>query len=108
MWRWRRRGRGRPPSPRRISAPPAGTISYIPIVNGIPSSKEPIYLSPDEYEAYKLVYHDGLTQEVAASKMGVSRGTLWRLLDNARRKIATALVEWRPIIILLTPKHEET
>ena len=62
-------------------------------------SGDPIYVMPDEYEALRLVYLEKLTQEEAANKMGISRGTLWRILDNGRRKIIQALVEKRPIII---------
>jgi len=40
-----------------------------------------------------------LTQEEAAKRMGISRGTLWRSLYSARKKIATALAEMRPLII---------
>jgi predicted DNA-binding protein (UPF0251 family) len=36
--------------------------------------------------------------------MNTSRGTVWRLLESAREKIARALVESRPIII--SPKGE--
>jgi len=36
--------------------------------------------------------------------MGVSRGTVWRLLQEARRKVTQALVEGRPIRI--TPPQE--
>ncbi len=104
MWCWRHGGRGRPPRPRRILSPPSGTVSFIPVINGIPSGKEPVLVAPDEYEAYRLVYYMGLSQEEAAKRMNVSRGTLWRLLDSARKKIGVALAEWRPIIITLKPK----
>ncbi len=106
MWRWRHCGRGRPPRPRRIFVEPSGVVSFIPLVNGIPSSKEPVYLAPDEYEAYRLVYYMGLSQEEAAKRMSVSRGTLWRLLDSARRKIGIALAEYRPIVVSLKPVEQ--
>ncbi|HDH07173.1 MAG TPA: DUF134 domain-containing protein [Thermoproteales archaeon] len=104
-WRWRkRRGRriGRPPKSRIIFTPPQN-IMFIPSVNGTPISAPPVVLLLDEFEAFRLVYYEGLTQEEAANRMGVSRGTLWRLLANARKKIAQALTEKRPIIITTTP-----
>ena len=70
---------------------------------GAPQNKEPVYLFPDELEALRLVYLKGKTQNEAARMMGVSRGTLWRILDNARRKVVMALVESRPLIITSRP-----
>lgn len=64
-----------------------------------PMNKDPVIMTMDEFEAYRLVYYLGLTQEEAARRMGVSRGTLWRCLDSARKKIAQMLVEGRPLIV---------
>lgn len=95
--RWRA---GRPRKPRIISYDLRGTITWIPLINGLPAQQSPpVVLEPDEFEAYRLVYHHGLTQEEAAAKMGVSRGTLWRLLVSARKKIGYALENLAPIII---------
>ncbi|RKY54775.1 MAG: hypothetical protein DRP89_04570, partial [Candidatus Neomarinimicrobiota bacterium] len=51
-------------------------------------------------EALRLIDLEGLSQEEAGQRMGVSRGTIWRLLKNARRKIAQAITEGRPIYII--------
>ena len=61
--------------------------------------EDPIIMSIDEYEAFILIYFEGLTQEEAAERMGVSRGTWWRSLNNARKKIADMLATKRPLII---------
>ncbi len=61
--------------------------------------REPLILSYDEFEALRLVDHMGLTQEQAAEKMGVSRGTVWRCLDSARKKLIEMLVEGRELAI---------
>jgi len=99
-WRWVRRYRGgRPPKPRLLGLKPPIGLVFIPYKGGIPSPKPPVRIAPDEYEAFRLVYYENLSQDEAASRMGVSRGTLWRLLRNARRKIAMALVEARPLEI---------
>lgn len=56
-------------------------------------------LEEAELEALRLVDVEGLSQEEAGKKMGVSRGTIWRLLQEARRKTASALSERRRIDI---------
>ncbi len=103
VWRRGRKGPGRPHAPRFIEWFPGGTVSFIPVVDGLPRGGPPVVLEPDELEAYRLVYYLGLSQEEAAERMGVSRGTLWRLLSSARRKIAEALVETRPLVLM--PPH---
>ncbi len=60
---------------------------------------EKIVLYVDELEALKLCDRDGLTQEEAGERMGVSRGTVQRLLSSAREKTATALSECKAIIL---------
>jgi predicted DNA-binding protein (UPF0251 family) len=64
-----------------------------------PSTLEPILLDIAELEALRLVDFEGLSQEEAAREMGVSRGTVWRLLQSARYKVAQALSEGRAIQI---------
>ncbi len=96
-WRYRhRRGRrGRYPKPISIEkAPTAG--QFTPMPQGNP---EPILVEPAELEALRLVDLEGLSQEEAGKKMSVSRGTVWRLLQSARKKTAQALSEGRPIRI---------
>ena len=51
-----------------------------------------VILSIEELEALRLVDLEDLTQEEAASKMGVSRKTLWNDLQQARKKVVDALV----------------
>jgi len=58
-----------------------------------------ISLRPDELELLRLVDLEGLEQEEAAEKLGVSRKTVWRDLHEARRKVAEALVFGRGIEI---------
>ena len=47
----------------------------------------------DELEALRLCDFVGLTQEEAGVKMGVSRGTIQRIITGARKKTAQALTE---------------
>lgn len=59
---------------------------------GIPGRDlETLTLTFDEVEALRLVDADGLFQEAAARQMGISRPTLGRVLNQARRKTAIAL-----------------
>jgi predicted DNA-binding protein (UPF0251 family) len=59
-----------------------------------------IYIDPAEVEAQRLVDLEGLLQEEAGERMGVSRGTVWRLLQAARKKAAQCISEGRPLLIL--------
>ena len=62
------------------------------------SGVEKISLSRDELEALKLCDMDDLTQEQAGARMGISRGTVQRILALARRKVATALTRGQAIL----------
>jgi predicted DNA-binding protein (UPF0251 family) len=53
----------------------------------------------DEFEAARLCDHDLLSQIEAAEKMGVSRGTVQRLLESGRFKIIDALLHDKAIKI---------
>jgi len=66
---------------------------------GIPMSEvKQMLLSRDELEALKLCDLDDLTQEEAGAKMGVSRGTIQRILAAARKKVAQALTRGQAIV----------
>jgi len=96
-WRYRhRRGRtGRLPKPISIEKAPT-TDKFTPSPQG---NSEPIYIEPAELEAFRLVDLEGLSQEEAGERMGVSRGTVWRLVQSARKKTAQALSEGRALNI---------
>lgn len=68
------------------------------------TNNEPIQLEPAELEAIRLIDLEDLNQAEAGERMGVSRGTIWRLLQRGRRKIALALIEGRRIEILEPPE----
>lgn len=80
---------GRPPTPYVLAPSPADS----------PGSTPPLALTPDELEAVRLCDLEGLDQSGAAARMGVSRATFQRLLREARRKVATAVVNAVPIAI---------
>lgn len=53
----------------------------------------------DELEAIRLADVEGLYQEAAAQRMGVSRPTFARILARARSATARALVEQRVLVV---------
>jgi uncharacterized protein len=67
---------------------------------GVPISDiEPVIMFFEEYEALRLLDYIGLTQLEAAREMAVSRPTLTRIYEKARRTIAKAFVEGKAIFI---------
>lgn len=57
----------------------------------------PVELGSDELEAMRLVDLLGRDQTAAGEEMGISRGTVQRLLYSGRSKVVQALLEGRPI-----------
>lgn len=55
-------------------------------------------LRADELEALRLADLEGLYQEAAAARMGVSRPTFARILVRARTAVARALLEGRVLV----------
>jgi predicted DNA-binding protein (UPF0251 family) len=56
------------------------------------SDLETVRLGLDELEAVRLCDMEDLGQEAAGARMGVSRGTVQRLLKSGRRKLVGAVV----------------
>jgi predicted DNA-binding protein (UPF0251 family)/predicted Fe-Mo cluster-binding NifX family protein len=68
--------------------------------SGIPARDlEEIRLGFDEAEALRLADLEGLYQEAAARSMGVSRQTFGRIVENARRKVADAILNGKALRI---------
>ena len=60
---------------------------------GIPLKElEEVRLGLDEVEALRLCDYEGKYHEFAAVEMGVSRATFGRIVNEARRKVAEALL----------------
>ena len=67
---------------------------------GVPMrSLEETVLTVDEFEAVRLVDLEGMDQEQAAKKMGISQPTLNRLLKSARKSMADGIVKGKAIRI---------
>jgi uncharacterized protein len=88
---------GRHPLCRRVSYMPSVTF-FKPA--GIPLRElEEVCLSVEELETIRLKDIEDLEQEQCAEKMNISRPTFVRILDDARKKIADALVKGKAIRI---------
>ncbi len=87
----------RPHSHRRVAGcPPA--VAFKP--QGIPLRElEEVQVTLDEFEALRLSDLEGLYQEQASERMGVSRATLGRILAAAHHKVADALVHGKALRI---------
>ena len=66
---------------------------------GKPGRPEEIELAIDEFEALKLADFQGFNQSQGASAMRLSRPSFGRILRQARKKIADALVNGKVIKI---------
>lgn len=58
-------------------------------------------LAADEFEAVRLCDVEGMTQAEAGTAMGVSRGTIQRLVCSARKKIVEAILLGQALVIEL-------
>ena len=58
-----------------------------------------ITMTVDEYETVRLIDYMGFTQEECGKYMNVARTTVQQIYNNARRKIASALVEGKGLSI---------
>lgn len=80
---------------RKMLEPPhfEGYKPYGTSMEGQPS----VELLYEEYETLKWADYYGMNHNQACRHMGISRSTFARIYENARRKIARALVETREI-----------
>lgn len=89
---------GRPKKVRYIQQKPK-VLQFSP--RGRPGRPDEVSLTYDEFEALKLVDHQGFNQEEAAMAMRISRPSFGRILRKARALVADALVNGKSIHIRL-------
>lgn len=58
-----------------------------------------VFLQYEELEVIRLLDYEGMNQETAAKIMDVSRPTLTRIYESARKKVATAFAEARTLLV---------
>jgi predicted DNA-binding protein (UPF0251 family) len=88
----------RPPKPRKVIFDP--NVTYFK-PRAVPLSElKSVELGVDELEALKYCNLENLDQVKAAKKMKISQSTLQRILSQARRKVAEALIEGKAIKII--------
>jgi hypothetical protein len=67
---------------------------------GIPLDRlEEVILKLDEWEALRLADWEGLYQEEAAGRMGISRQTFGNIIESAHKKIADVLLHAKALKI---------
>ena len=77
------------------------------------TAKGTVVLGYDEYEVLRLLDYEGFSQAVCAQRMDVSRTTVTRMYESARKKVADAFVNGKNILmepvdveVCLAPKPE--
>lgn len=85
----------RPKKQRNICAYP----DYWSFAPDLDESNDTIVLSLDEFESIRLIDYLHKTQEQCAYDMNVSRTSVTAIYNNARNKIAVAIIEGKRIII---------
>ena len=84
-------GMPRPRSDRIVQMPPL--FSEFKPIGVAGKLLEQTILSLDEYEAFRLADHIGLSHAEAADEMEISRSTFTRLIEKARRKVADLIIQ---------------
>ncbi|MFC1731907.1 DUF134 domain-containing protein [candidate division KSB1 bacterium] len=87
----------RPKSKRIVHYPPIFTEFKPMGIKG--QSLQQVSLSLDEFEAFRLADHEGLSHEEAAEEMEISRSTFSRLLEKTRKKIADFIIRGKLLTI---------
>lgn len=87
----------RPPLPRRVCCP-IGVRGFRPIGRRA-CATDLVTIGRDELEAIRLADLEGLYQEAAAERMGVSRQTFARILTHGRAVVAQGLIEGKALLI---------
>jgi uncharacterized protein len=85
----------RPVKPRKLLIPHKN-VSFVPEGDSI-LKNESITLLSEEYEVIKLVDYEKMNHFQAAKVLYVSRPTLTRIYERARKKIAESLVELKTL-----------
>lgn len=86
----------RPPKCKKVCYFPRN-LEFVPTRQA--QSPETVILTIEEYEAIRLIDKEGLSQEQCSQQMQIARTTAQKIYGNARKKLASALVDGLPIRI---------
>lgn len=86
----------RPRKCRKVCCMPE-TPEFVPVCGG--QDRPAVILTVDEYEAIRLIDKQGFSQEECGAYMHIARTTVQQIYTLARKKLADALVEGRPLKI---------
>lgn len=90
----------RPKKPRNCACPYRKPGSSVFKPAGIPlKDLTQVLLPHDELEALHLCYGEGLSQEDAGIRMGISRGTVQRLVAAGRKKVIEVILSGQALIL---------
>ncbi len=87
---------GRPKKVRYIQQMPK-TVLFSP--RGNPGRPDEVELTIEQFEAIKLADHQGCSQEQGATAMKISRAAFGRILRDARKRLADAIVNGKALRI---------
>ncbi|HAK45383.1 MAG TPA: DNA-binding protein [Spirochaeta sp.] len=87
----------RPEKDRIVNTPPLFN-SFKP-TGFVKSGLKQVIISLDEYEAIRLADNMGLDHSEAAQRMEISRSTFTRLIEKARKKVSSFIIEGTELVI---------
>jgi predicted DNA-binding protein (UPF0251 family) len=88
---------GRPKKTKRVCSVPKDKL-FGPLCHH--DETKIIVLSIEEYETIRLIDYENLTQEQCCQHMNIARTSVQRLYDDARKKIADALINDKVISVM--------
>ena len=87
----------RPKRKRKVCGLP-GTARFCPADTEF-SADDAVVMTVDEFEAIRLIDHEGMNQTECAAEMDIARTTVQEIYISARKKLSDVLVDGLPLLI---------